>query len=288
MVNFTPAQTFNYAKNEHINYEIHGNGPVHILFLHGFAASLNTWHDILPFFDKGKFTLYLIDLIGAGFSSKPLDSDYSIKGNAKVIQRFTKEKNIKNYFLVGHSFGSGVALITALDLLDSNDFKPRALVLIDAAVYKTELPFFVKYLRLPILNRLFLSLTSAEYKSKYTLKRLYYDQSKITNQIVDRYAFFMTQKDYDYALIETAHQIIPNEFSFYNNKYSSLHIPVLIIWGEQDSALPLSSGQRLHSELPNSRLEVISGCGHNPQEELPEKTFTLIMLFIRSNEGNKQ
>jgi pimeloyl-ACP methyl ester carboxylesterase len=47
-------------------------------------------------------------------------------------------------------------------------------------------------------------------------------------------------------------------------------IPVLIVWGESDGVLPVSSATELHSRLPRSELRVIAGAGHVPHWETPE------------------
>jgi hypothetical protein len=39
---------------------------------------------------------------------------------------------------------------------------------------------------------------------------------------------------------------------------------VLIIWGDRDPLIPVAHGERAHELLPNSRLVVFSGAGHEP------------------------
>jgi pimeloyl-ACP methyl ester carboxylesterase len=41
-----------------------------------------------------------------------------------------------------------------------------------------------------------------------------------------------------------------------------LKMPVLIVWGAEDRLLPLSLGEKMHLLVPQSKLEVIPGCGH--------------------------
>ena len=175
--------------------------------------------------------------------------------------------------------------ITSINFLDNHISKPKAIILLDAAVYKTELPFFVEYLRIPVISNLLLFFTSADYRARFTLNRIYYDKSKVTLEKVDRYSYFIKLDGYSYALKKTAEQITPDNFEQYTNRYREILTPTLVIWGKQDPAIPLSSGQRLVKELPNATLEVINLCGHNPQEEWPEKTAGLILSFI--NEVNE-
>ncbi len=69
--------TFHYSAAIRINYEVAGHGATPIVLLHGFAASLITWHDIRGFFPPERFRLYLLDLKGFGFSTKPRDGHYA-------------------------------------------------------------------------------------------------------------------------------------------------------------------------------------------------------------------
>ena len=282
MTSPSPGIKYYYGPDKYINFKTYGSGSVNLVFLHGFAASLETWNDVLPFFPVETFKIYLVDLKGAGFSSVPRDDDYSIKANATIIAGFIRQNKIRNPIIVGHSFGGGVALLTTMLLVGDKEHCPGGLILIDSAAYKIDMPFFVSYLRIPILNRMILGLTSAQYKAKYTLERIYYDKHKITADKVARYAFFMQGPDYGYALIETASDVIPPDFESYTSKYKDILLPSLIIWAENDSVIPLPIGHKLHGDLVNSTLEVIQGCGHNPQEEMPDKTANLMLSFIHS------
>jgi len=274
------GNSFYYSKSEFINYQKMGHGKLNIVFLHGFGASLRVWTDILKFFPEDNFTVYLLDLKGAGYSSKPANSDYSIPANAEIVVNFIIEKNIGDYILVGHSLGGGVALLTAISFLDYPHYMPKGMILLDTAAYKTELPFFVQRLNIPILSTLILKFTSPDFQARYTLSKIYYDPSKITQEKVERYSYFFSLDGHDDALLQTAHQIIPKDFNQYTNQYKNLNVPTLVIWGKQDPALPLATGTRLALELPSATLKVIDKCGHNPQEEWPEETAKYILDFI--------
>ena len=150
---YSPDQQFFFSKTEFVNYRVIGNGEKTVIFLHGFGASNRTWDDIIPHLNSPNTNFILFDLIGAGFSSKPRSADYSMRANALVIESFIREHNLRDYAIVGHSFGGGVSLLTTLKFLESTAHRPSALVLLDAAAYETKLPFFVDQLRIPLLRR---------------------------------------------------------------------------------------------------------------------------------------
>lgn len=280
---FEQSQFFTYAPGKRLHYRTIGEGPRKIVMLHGIGASSRTWDNLLQHWQPPSgHQLILFDLIGFGFSSKHPGEDHSMQANARALNRFLDQQGLNEYLLIGHSFGGGVALMTALDRQQQNKPLPSRLVLLDPAVYESEFPLFVAALRVPIANRLLLATMNPETLAAYTLGQLFHDRKKISSTIIQRYAFFMALPGHDDALIETALQIVPKNIDEYLVRYPGFDTPVLVIWGEQDPAIDRSYGERLVSELPNAKLRIIPDCGHLPQTECPEATATHISDFIRS------
>lgn len=279
-MNIEPGNRFYYEKNNYLNCQVGGQGQQAIIFLHGFGASGLTWTELLPHLDTNRYRYIIFDLIGSGFSSKPRNADYSMQANAEAIVKFINENQLTNYILVGHSFGGGVALLASIKSIQGELKQPKAIILLDAAAYNAEIPFFVDRLRIPIIGPLLLSVTNAEFQARYTLEHIYFDKQKVSDEIVHRYSYFMRMPGHDHALIETAKQVIPKDFDQLVGNYNKLFIPALVLWGNNDKALPLSLGKRLVMDLPYATLQVIQNCGHNIQEECPERTAEEINKFL--------
>jgi pimeloyl-ACP methyl ester carboxylesterase len=58
--------------------------------------------------------------------------------------------------------------------------------------------------------------------------------------------------------------------------------PTLLLWGENDREIPLADGERLHAEIPGSRLIVFLKCGHLPHEEYPEAFTNVVIDFVKA------
>src|SRR6185295_8321524 len=58
--------------------------------------------------------------------------------------------------------------------------------------------------------------------------------------------------------------------------------PTLLLWGENDTEIPLADGERLHAEIPGSRLIVFLKCGHLPHEEYPESFTKAVIDFCKN------
>jgi len=281
----TSSQRFYYNDSDYLNYEVIGKSGRPIVFLHGFAASLENWKILTGSLPAREYQIFLIDLKGFGLSAKPRDGKYSMQDNADLIAQFIRAQKLKDYVLAGHSFGGGVALLVAIASIDGLLDRPKKLILFDAAAYNSEIPFFVRYLRIPVLRYVLTDFSPASFQARYTLTRIVYDKSKITEALVERYAVPMRTRGYNYALLQTAAQIIPNDSEQIVSRYHSIDIPTLIIWGRDDAVIPLSSGERLAKELPNATLHVIDECGHNSFEECSADAARVIAKFCSAQGG---
>lgn len=276
--NYTPSKIFKYSEDVSINYEILGEGDTSIIFLHGFGASLNSWNDIKNLFPLDIYKLFLIDLKGFGFSSKPQDNKYTIEDQANIIASFIEKNNLRNIILIGHSYGGGICMRLQLDFMKQNNPIIKKMILIDCAAYLKKLPFFIKYLRMPTNRLMFLA--SPKYRAKYTLKHLFFDKGNVTEEKINRYARFFDEPGAHYSFVKAAKQIIPDDYDSIIQKYQNIKIPVLIIWGKNDPILSIDVAKKLNQTIVNSRLEFIEQCGHIPQEECPDSTYKLIDIFL--------
>ena len=59
----------------------------------------------------------------------------------------------------------------------------------------------------------------------------------------------------------------------------------LIIWGEEDTVIPIRNGYKLHEEILNSRFVILKDCGHVPQEEKSEIFVEQVSEFCHDKKG---
>jgi pimeloyl-ACP methyl ester carboxylesterase len=68
--------------------------------------------------------------------------------------------------------------------------------------------------------------------------------------------------------------------------YKWLHritTPTLIVFGDDDKVIPPPYGPAFQRLIPNSRLEVLKGCGHAPQIEKANELAKMMMSFVDAN-----
>jgi len=62
--------------------------------------------------------------------------------------------------------------------------------------------------------------------------------------------------------------------------YSQITQPILILWGKEDTWIPLDQGKLLHEMIPGSLFHIIPEAGHLVIEEQPELLVEVIQSFL--------
>jgi len=83
---------------------------------------------------------------------------------------------------------------------------------------------------------------------------------------------------------ERANPGLPRWFSSYRADlgahFDSLQMPALLLWGDADPISPVAVGRRLERLLPDARLEIIAGGGHDLAQALPQQVAPLIDAYL--------
>ena len=95
-----------------IRYLEAGKSENNLVLLHGLGASANRWDPVISYLSK-KFHLIIPDLIGYGYSDKPLDN-YTIKFFVNFLTDFLEEIDIKKTSIVASSLGGQIAAECAI------------------------------------------------------------------------------------------------------------------------------------------------------------------------------
>jgi len=114
-----------------------GEGCDHILLIHGYGAYSITWKDLIPPLIKAGKKVWTIDLLGFGYSDKPLDIPYTLELYLEQINAFMHDMHIPRADLIGHSMGGAIALGMAMDFSD----RVKSLTLISPMAYLSKVAF---------------------------------------------------------------------------------------------------------------------------------------------------
>jgi len=264
-----------------IHYQEKGTGTPLVL-LHGYTSSTYSWKDVFEPLAKS-FHVIAVDLKGFGLSGKP-DGDYTRRAQAILVAHLLDRLNIDKAWLCGSSMGGEVALNVALD----NPRRVAGLILIDSGGVQVPGGDSVapSYLLIPVVGRVLTALAlSSDKLVREGLQKSFYDRSKVTNERVAAYYLPLKTRGGQLAALRARLQF--GQFPV-EPELGRINVDTLILWGAQDSLIPLAAGYKFNALIKRSKLVTFENCGHLPQEEMPARTIDEITRFITGqNPGNK-
>lgn len=247
-----------------VHYKDEGRG-MPLLLLHGTSASLHTWDGWARRL-AGDFRVIRPDLPAFGLTGPRPDKDYSIEGYVSFVAHFLSRLGVRECSLAGNSLGGQIAWRFAL----AHPRKVKKLVLIDSAGYPMDrIPFIFKIARCPFLAPVMRHATP-RFIFEWNLEEVYGDDGEITPALVDRYYRLGRREGNRQALIERIRSSALEKSPVDRIPY--LRMPVLIMWGEADSWIPVRHARLFHRDIRGSRLVIYEAAGHVPMEEMPERT----------------
>jgi pimeloyl-ACP methyl ester carboxylesterase len=267
---FVAEDRFITLDGHQLRYRVAGSGPP-MLLVHGFAGSLYTWRELLPLLAE-THCVYALDLLGFGFSDKPVQADHSLRGHGLRLLGFCAALGLSNVTLIGHSMGGVVAAYAALE--DRQGVITR-LALLDANFYRRNGPPIPV---VPPLARLLARRFYSPRAREASLRRCYADPQRLTAEVVESYLAPTRTPGALEAL--SAFLATPGPAT-YRELPPRLRLPTLIVWGAQDALWPLADAQRLAAAIPNAQLAIIEGAGHMVQEEQPVVLAERLQVFVR-------
>ena len=66
-----------------------------------------------------------------------------------------------------------------------------------------------------------------------------------------------------------------------------MRCPVAILWGEDDPWIPIARGRLLHEKMPGSSFEVLTGVGHLPQLEAPDRVAGRLLAALEERSPSR-
>jgi len=267
-----------FVELEGMRVHLRDEGPANdlepIVLLHGTSASLHTWDGWVAALRSHRRVIRL-DLPGFGLTGPAPDHDYSLTRYVRFIAEFLDAMGVRRCVLVGNSLGGAVAWETAVALPD----RVTRLVLVDAAGYPMQansVPIGFTLARIPLLAPLLRNVLPRAIVEA-SVRNVYSDPDKVTPELVDRYYELALRAGNRQALVERFSQAPGGEDAAL---IPQVRQPTLILWGRDDRLIPVAFGRRFASEIVGSKLVVLDGLGHVPQEEDPKRTVAALEDFI--------
>lgn len=262
------------------HFRIEGNAEGDtILLLHGSNASLHTWEGWVDMLETD-YLVVTVDLPGHGLTGATPAGDYTYGGMVAFLKEFTNALNINDFILGGNSMGGGVTMAYALE----HPADVKALVLVDAAGINPpantripqKLPKAFDLAGRWYSDWILENITPRSFVLE-GLKTSISDHTLIDDAMVDRYWELVRHPGNRAAT--------GKRFAWYRDGRANLQVteitaPTLIIWGEDDSLIPVEVGHLLKDRIKGARLVTYPNIGHIPMEEIPAISANAVKGFL--------
>jgi pimeloyl-ACP methyl ester carboxylesterase len=106
-------------------------------------------------------------------------------------------------------------------------------------------------------------------------------QSKIDDALIDRYWELNRYPENREATMKRFSDprgigSVPKE------KLATIKVPTMIMWGEEDKLIPVSSARWFAGAIPGSKLVIYPKVGHIPMEEIPEQSAADVKTWLNA------
>ena len=233
-----------------INYIDEGQGPL-LVMLHGWGSNIDLFSGVVAF-AKQKYHVVAMDMPGFGKSdepAEPMNVDAYVDFVLEFIRVLYPEE--KEIIFLGHSMGGRIIIKLSSGIHDGRikaDFVISKIILTDSAGI------------IPV---------KTEAQKKRT-KRYHFYKNLIEKSGIlklDPDALNKLQKKFGSADYAAASPVMRKSLVMAVNEdmvpyMPAVTQPTLLIWGDQDTATPLSDGQQMEKLMPEAGLAVINGAGH--------------------------
>jgi pimeloyl-ACP methyl ester carboxylesterase len=252
------------------------DGPVLVL-VHGSNASLHTWELWVARLGR-KYRVISLDLPGHGLTGPDPARDYHYARFVAVLDQTLGKLGVTNFALGGNSMGGGVAWHYAL----VHPEKVSALILVDAAgapqwTSKSP-PIGFRLARMPVVREAMLYITPRSVIEK-SLHQSISRHEIVTPAMVDRYWELLLYPGNRQATLDRfalVHNVEPAS----KQALAGLKMPTLILWGDEDALIPVSSATWFAEAIPQARSIIYKGVGHVPMEEMADKSAVDVDHFL--------
>ena len=226
-----------------INYEEKGEGDL-IVLLHGWGSNITLFANMMELLSK-KYKVVAMDMPGFGKSDEPKEV-WDVSSYVQFVIDFLKDYDTKEVMLLGHSFGGRV--IIKMPSRDDLPFKVTKVILVDSAGIMP-----------PKSNKK--SWRTRYYKLGRTVLS-WGIVKKIFPDALENFRKKMGSADYAAAspmMRQVMVKVVNEDLEPY---LPNIKAPTLLVWGVNDTATPLSDGEKMEKLIPDAGLVKLENAGH--------------------------
>lgn len=247
-----------------------GEGPVRLVFIHGYSMSHESWERVLPHFPTDRYSTIAYDLRGFGWSSKP-STGHSMHQHALDLRMLLDRLEIERAVLIGHSLGGAIA----------QEFATLHPARLAGFVSCSALARFRPLPGLDEAKRRRAEGFGTEQENREILElavERYFDPRNADRETLDRFVRIALQAS-SAALREQlidAYTAPPLD----RHAFETMRLPTLAMCGATDHVAPVENAIALCDVVPDSELVVLPRVGHTPMWEAPAAWAAAVRAFL--------
>ena len=216
------------------------------MLLHGLAGSARWWGHNVEGLSAAGYRVVAIDL--PGFGTTPRWHRLDLDTIAGQLAATMDELGIDRAHVIGHSMGGLIACSLAADHAD----RVGRLVLVDAALLS--------------LGR--------------TASQFVIGPFRTLRKTAPSLMPILFQDGFSAGPVRLADAAIQLWRADLRAKLPLISAPTLVVWGDHDGICPPEIGRAIVERVPDPRLTIIAGSGHNPMWEQPARFDEEVLGFL--------
>lgn len=259
------AASFTEIDGLRVRHMREGSGAP-VVVLHGWGASIETVVSIVRAL-QGIAEVHALDLPGFGESQAPREP-WGVDDYRRFLGSFMDAVGIAQpAALIGHSNGGRVAIAMAA----AEPQRVSRMILVDSAGIRPKRGF--TYYRKVSMAKV----------GKHAARRLGAPGRRLRDALVGRAA----SADYAAAPPEMRATFVRLVNADLRDLLPQVRVPTLLIWGQQDTATPVSDAQLMERLIPDAGLVLFEGAGHYSYLDQPARFATIARHFLGEGEGRQ-
>ena len=256
-------------------------GAPALVLIHGFPTASWDWEALSPVLGQ-HYSLYTLDLIGFGFSAKPVDYDYSLRDQATLVESLLARERVRAYHVLAHDYGDSVAQELLARQSDPGE-RPTLLsvAFLNGGLFpETHRPVLIQKLLLSPLGPLVGRLASRD-RLADNMRRIFGAATQPDAALIDTFWELMSAN----GGRAIAHKLIRDMVERRDQRarwvgaLQHARIPLKLIVGAVDPISGAHMAARYRELVPHADITLLDAIGHYPQVEAPDAVLDAYLAF---------
>jgi pimeloyl-ACP methyl ester carboxylesterase len=261
--------------DDSVAWDVLGDGPP-VVLVHGLPTSSFLWRTVAPTLAGLGHRVFVLDLPGFGASTRRDGQRLWFAGQAEILAQLISSWGLESPALVGHDMGAGAAITAVV----RSGVPARHLILVDAAIVAPSVTGATRHV-MEHLNA-YRTMPAATWAPLVRHKLTTATRIPMADDVLRAHQQRWTGADGQEAYLRLVEQIDDAAVAVAFEDLSRIAAPSTVIWGEEDTWLPVGQAFQVAAQLGEAQPHLVPGGGHFLPEDAPGAVARLIDAGLRA------